>query len=212
LSGKRDAAVRTRTPDERPRAVTDVLTTPAAELIGVSRVYSGGVVALSDVTFSIARGDFVAIVGPSGSGKSTLLNLLGTLDAPTGGTVRIDGHDVGALDDRRTAELRARTIGFVFQRFHLAQGVSALDNVADGLLYAGVPLRERRRRPERMAPRHGVRGSARPAPGGWSGPVRSGGSRTRGAARRDAHLAERDRRGPTAGSGGAVGPARLPGQ
>jgi len=119
---------------------------PVVELHSVTKVYpSGPVTALQDVTFSVAEGELVGIVGPSGSGKSTLLHLMGTLDRPTSGRVLVTGLDVAALGDRELAALRATRIGFVFQQFFLAEYRTVLDNVADGLLYAGVGAAERRR-------------------------------------------------------------------
>ncbi len=112
----------------------------------VSKSYPGGVRALDEASLAVAAGEMAAIVGPSGSGKSTMLHVIGTLDRPTSGRVRLAGHDVAGLTDRQLSALRAGTIGFVFQHFHLAAGVSALDNVADGLLYRGVGLAQRRRR------------------------------------------------------------------
>ncbi|WKK24099.1 ABC transporter ATP-binding protein [Streptomyces olivoreticuli] len=120
--------------------------TAVIELKQVTKEYPGGVAALRGVDLCIERGELLAIVGPSGSGKSTLLHIVGTLDRPTAGTVAIAGHDVASLSDRRLSALRARHIGFVFQSFHLVSGVSAQDNVAEGLLYSGLARAERRKR------------------------------------------------------------------
>ena len=131
---------------------------PVLELDGVTKIYGEQppVAALRGVSFSVQRGELVAIVGPSGSGKSTLLHIMGTLERPTDGVVRIDGVDAARLDDRELSRLRARQIGFVFQQFFLAEHATARENVADGLLYAGVPAAERHRRADEALERVGL--------------------------------------------------------
>jgi putative ABC transport system ATP-binding protein len=118
------------------------------EVDDVSKLYPGQppVQAIKGVSFAVASGEFVSVVGPSGSGKTTLLHIMGSLDRPSSGTVRITGFDLAALSDRQLAVLRATRIGFVFQHFFLAEHTTALDNVADGLLYAGIAAKERRAR------------------------------------------------------------------
>jgi putative ABC transport system ATP-binding protein len=123
--------------------------TPALEAVDVTRRYQMdgvAVEALRGVSLTVAAGDYVAVVGPSGSGKSTLMHLLGALDRPTTGTLRIAGHDVSRMRPTELADVRNRTVGFVFQSFHLLARTTARDNVAMPLVYAGVRRAERRRR------------------------------------------------------------------
>ena len=149
---------------------------PVLELDGVDKVYPGEPVvrALSGVTFAVRPGELVAIVGPSGCGKSTLLHVMGTLDRPSAGRLRITGVDVAELPDAVLAALRARSIGFVFQQFYLAEYETVLENVGDGLLYAGVPAAERHARAQEALDRVGLSHRA-----GFRPPKLSGGERQR---------------------------------
>jgi putative ABC transport system ATP-binding protein len=160
------AATRGHTDEVGPLAADEGGTAPVLELVAVTKRYATEppVTALNGVSFAVYQGELVGIVGPSGSGKSTLLHLIGTLDRPSSGSVRLTGLDVAELSDRELAGLRATRIGFVFQQFFLAEHATALENVADGLLYAGVGLVERRERAAEALKKVGLetRAGARP--------------------------------------------------
>jgi putative ABC transport system ATP-binding protein len=145
--------------------------TPVLELAAVTKSYAAEppVIALAGVSFDVWEGELVAIVGPSGSGKSTLLHLMGTLDRPSSGTVRVTGLDVAGMSDRELAALRATRIGFVFQQFFLAEHATALENVSDGLLYTGMGSAERRAQAADALAQVGLAGRAGSRPTQLSG-------------------------------------------
>jgi len=145
--------------------------TAVLELHGVVKEYAGSppVRALAGVDLTVNSGEFLVVVGPSGSGKSTLMNIVGALQRPTSGTVRIDGVATSSLRDGRLSAVRGRRIGFVFQQFHLIEGMTALENVSDGLLYAGVKRRRRRERAEQALRMVGLGDRMTHRPGALSG-------------------------------------------